>query len=528
MLIATIRATWKECMLTKMASVFNVEWADAKLKVGHVIIFVAAVCISLIAISIWGVFNSLEYHMHDKEIEMSNLSKTLSSSISATLTQADTVILAVKERLEVEGIGAENLKNVGEILKIQQKRLPQIHGFFIYDEQGRWLLNSNGIVPDGANNSDRDYFIYHRDHTDPNTFIGPSILSRSTNEWIITVSRRINHPDGSFAGVTIATVYLKYFLSLYDDIDMGSNGIINLASSTGRIVVRKPFRDADVGANISNGQAFALLTPRINSGTATIKSFVDSVERVISFRRIDGYPLVIITAFNKSEILADWRSESLASLLVSSILLVIFSLLGYRLIKLMSQQIQAQKELQLSQITYMEANKTLGILALEDGLTGLFNRRQFDFFINAEINRTRRKSDDTALIMLDVDFFKKYNDHYGHVQGDECLKAVSAIIKKNVTRTGDLAARYGGEEFAIVLPGTDYVGAFLIAEKIRIEVEQSSIKHSDSPIGVVTFSVGIGALSASKTGTPENLVDIADKALYIAKSSGRNRTVISD
>jgi len=515
-------------MLTKMASIFDVEWANAKLKVGHVVLFIAAVCISLIAISIWGVFNSLEYHLHDKETEMSNLSKTLSSSIAATLTQADTVILGVKERLEAEGTSPENLKNLGEILKIQQKHLPQIHGFFIYDEQGRWLLNSNGIIPAGANNSDRDYFIYHRDHTDPTTFIGPAILSRSTNEWIMTVSRRINHPDGSFAGVTIATVYLKYFLSLYDDIDIGNNGIINLASSTGRIVVRKPFRDADVGTDMSSGQAFSLLTPAVNSGTATIKSFIDGVERVISFRRIDGYPLVIIAAFDKSEILADWRSESLASLLISSILLVILSLLGYRLIKLMSQQIQAQKELQLSQKIYIEANKALGVLALEDGLTGLFNRRQFDLFIEAEIGRTKRKSDDTALIMIDVDFFKKYNDHYGHVQGDECLKTVSAIIKRHVTRTDDLAARYGGEEFAIVLPGTDYVGAFLIAEKIRIELEQSAINHSESPIGVVTISVGIGALSASKTGTSENLVDIADKALYIAKSSGRNRTVISN
>src|SRR5476649_2610979 len=353
-------------MLTKMASIFDVEWANAKLKVGHVVLFIAAVCISLIAISIWGVFNSLEYHLHDKETEMSNLSKALSSSIAATLTQADTMIL-------------------GETLKIQQKNLPQIHGFFIYDEQGRWLLNSNGTIPAGANNSDRDYFIYHRDHTDPTPFIGPSIRSRSTNEWIITVSRRINHPDGSFAGVTIATVYLKYFLNLYDDIDIGNNGIINLASSTGRIVVRKPFRDADVGTDMSSEQAFSLLTPAVNSGTATIKSFIDGVERVISFRRIDGYPLVIIAAFDKSEILADWRSESLASLLISSILLVILSLLGYRLIKLMSRQIQAQKELQFSQKAYIEANKALGVLALEDGLTGLFNRRQFDFFIEAEI-----------------------------------------------------------------------------------------------------------------------------------------------
>ncbi|MDI2595265.1 diguanylate cyclase [Pseudomonas sp. N3-W] len=515
-------------MLTKMASIFDVEWVDAKLKVGHVVLFVAAVCVSLIAISIWGVFNSLEYHLHDKETEMSNLSKTLSSSISATLTQADTVILGVKQRLEAEGPDPENIKNLGEMLKVQQKHLPQIHGFFIYDENGRWLLNSNGPIPAGANNSDRDYFIYHRDHTDAASFIGPAIHSRSTNDWIITVSRRINHPDGSFAGVTIATIYLKYFLGLYDDIDIGENGAITLASSSGRIVVRKPFNESDVGTDISSGQAFALLTPGVNSGTAIIKSFIDSVERVTSFHRIDGYPLVVIAAFEKDEVLADWRSESLASLVISSVLLMVLSFLGYRLITLMSQQIQVQKELQLAQKTYIEANKALGLLALEDGLTGLSNRRQFDFFLETETSRIKRRSDNVALIMIDVDLFKKYNDHYGHVQGDECLKSVSAIIRNNVTRTGDLAARYGGEEFAIILPDTDYVGAFLIAERIRTELEKSAIPHSESPMGVVTISVGISSLSGSKTETPENLIDVADKALYIAKSSGRNRTVISN
>ncbi|WP_350616074.1 sensor domain-containing diguanylate cyclase [Pseudomonas sp. HY7a-MNA-CIBAN-0227] len=515
-------------MLKKITTIFHVEWANAKLKVSHIVLFIAAVCLSLIVISIWGVFSSLERHLHNKTTEMSNLSKTLSSSIGATLTEADIVILGVKEQLEAEGTSAENLKSLGGILKIQQKHLPQIHGFFIYDEHGSWLFNSNGIIPAGANNSDRDYFIYHRDHTDPATFIGPSIRSRSTNEWITTVSRRINHPDGSFAGVTIATIYLKYFITLYDDIDMGSNGIINLASSTGKILARKPFRDADVGTDISNGQVFSLLVPSVNSGTATTKSVVDGVERVVSFRRVNGYPLVIITAFDKNEVLANWRSESLDSIFISSLLLVVLSLLGYRLIKLMSQQIQAQKELQLSQKTYIEANKALGLLALEDGLTGLSNRRQFDFFIEAEISRKNRKSDDTALIMIDVDFFKKYNDHYGHVQGDECLKIVSTIIKKNVTRAGDLAARYGGEEFAIVLPGTDYVGAFLVAEKIRTELERNAIQHTESPMGVVTISIGISALSGTMTETPKDLVDIADKALYIAKSSGRNRTVISD
>ncbi|WP_248798436.1 sensor domain-containing diguanylate cyclase [Pseudomonas sp. MWU13-2105] len=515
-------------MITKATSFLKGEWADAKLKVGHVVLFVAVVCISLIAISLWGVFNSLEYHLHDKEVEMSNLSKTLSSNIAATLTQADTVILGIQGQVEVEGTGAQTLERLGGILKNQQKSLPQVHGFFIYDEQGRWLFNSNGAIPYGVNNSDRDYFIYHREHVSSAPYIGPAIRSRSTNEWVITISRRLNHPDGSFAGVTLATIYLKYFLNLYEGIDMGGNGIINLTSSTGHIVVRKPFREIDIGTDISTGEVFALLTPGVSSGTATIRSFIDNAERVISFQRVNGYPLVVIAAFDRNEILADWRSESFASFLISSVLLLILSFLGYRLIRLMNQQLQLQKELQRSEANYIEANKALGQQALEDGLTGLPNRRKFDLFINTEINKVRRRPDDIALIMIDVDLFKKYNDQYGHVQGDECLKTVSAIISRNITREGDLAARYGGEKFAIVLLNTDYVGAFIIAERIRTELESCSIQHSESPAKVVTISVGIGALSGSRTDTPETLIDIADRALYIAKTSGRNRTVISN
>jgi len=105
---------------------------------------------------------------------------------------------------------------------------------------------------------------------------------------------------------------------------------------------------------------------------------------------------------------------------------------------------------------------------------------------------------------------------------------VAAIIKNHVNRSGDLAARYGGEEFAIILTNTDYIGAFLLAEKIRIDLEKNKIEHIKSPLGVVTISIGISALSEGELGIPKGLIDTADKALYIAKSNGKNRTVISN
>ncbi|MNR28771.1 Phytochrome-like protein cph2 [compost metagenome] len=130
--------------------------------------------------------------------------------------------------------------------------------------------------------------------------------------------------------------------------------------------------------------------------------------------------------------------------------------------------------------------------------------------------------------MIDVDHFKRFNDQYGHLAGDDCLRTIGAIIRENIKRPGDLAARYGGEEFAVVLPGTDYVGAFLVAEKIRRAVQQSGVEHSETTEGTVTVSLGVSACNPTSQESPDGLIDASDKALYVAKASGRNMSVIAN
>jgi diguanylate cyclase (GGDEF)-like protein len=218
----------------------------------------------------------------------------------------------------------------------------------------------------------------------------------------------------------------------------------------------------------------------------------------------------------------------LLSAAIVALLLGFLGVLGYRLIKLMKQQNRVQGELLDSQEKLLELNRNLELLALEDALTGLANRRQFDLFIHAEMGRSRRNMTGLALLMIDVDHFKAYNDFYGHLAGDECLRNISAIITKNIQRPGDLAARFGGEEFAVVLPGTDYVGAFLVAEKIRRAVQTAGLAHSKSPEAVVTVSVGVCGYDPASQARIEDLIGAADKALYVAKASGRNMSVIAN
>jgi diguanylate cyclase (GGDEF)-like protein len=487
-----------------------------------------AVCLSMAVIVIWEAWSSRQYHLHDKEVAMSNLAQTLASQAQASIKQADTLLFTLVDRLENEGIDEGRINRLQRLLSAQRSELSQIHGLFVYDETGQWIANSNGAEVGVANNSDREYFIFHRDHPDRGPHIGPSIKSRSSGEWIMTVSRRINHPDGSFAGVALATIYLSHFLQLYDSIDIGNNGVINLIADDARIVVRRPFHEADIGSSLAKSPLFTQLLPTSSSGTARLKSIIDGVERVTGYRRVEGYPLVVFAALNQDEVLASWRKESLLSAAIVSLLLGFLGVLGYRLIKLMQQQNRIQVELLGAQDKLLEVNRNLELLALEDALTGLANRRQFDLFIQAEAGRARRNMTGLALLMIDVDYFKAFNDRYGHLAGDDCLRKIGAIIVDNIKRPGDLASRFGGEEFAVVLPATDYVGAFLLAEKIRNVVLASGLQHSESPEGVVTVSVGVCGYDPASQFATDDLIGAADKALYVAKASGRNMSVIAN
>ena len=487
-----------------------------------------AVCLSMTVIVIWEAWSSRQYHLHDKEVAMSNLAQTLASQAQASIKQADTLLFALVDRVENDGVGAQQLPRLQRLLSAERSELKQLHGLFVFDEAGRWIANSNGADMPDANNSDREYFIFHRDHPDRGPHIGRSIKSRSSGEWIMTVSRRINHPDGRFAGVALATIYLSHFLELYDSINIGINGAINLINDEASIVVRRPFNEAEIGSTVANAPLFTQLLSEGDSGTATVSSFVDGVVRVVGFRRVSGYPLIIFAALDKEEVLADWRKETALRAGIVLSLLLFLGGLGYRLIHVMKQQHHVQRVLLDAQEKLIEVNSSLELLALEDALTGLSNRRQLDVFILAEMGRARRTQTDLAVLMIDVDYFKRFNDRYGHVAGDVCLRRISAIIKGNIKRPGDLAARYGGEEFAVVLPGTDYAGAFLVAENIRHVVLQANIAHCESPEGRVTVSIGVCAYDLALQDQPDDLVSAADKALYVAKASGRNMSVTAN
>ena len=172
----------------------------------------------------------------------------------------------------------------------------------------------------------------------------------------------------------------------------------------------------------------------------------------------------------------------------------------------------------------LAANEKLDLLAHRDGLTELLTRRAFDDALAREFARARRTAKPLSLLIIDVDWFKRFNDHYGHPAGDECLRVISRCIEATARRPGDAAARYGGEEFALILPETDARGAFIIAEKLKGKVRETALVHAASEKGTVTVSIGVGTFEAA--GAAMEIADLlrrADEALYGAKAAGRDR-----
>ena len=174
-----------------------------------------------------------------------------------------------------------------------------------------------------------------------------------------------------------------------------------------------------------------------------------------------------------------------------------------------------------------QANEKLAALSMTDSLTGIANRRRFDAALEAQLKRSARTGQPVALLMVDVDYFKSYNDFYGHQEGDACLRKVAHQLQTHARRAGDLAARYGGEEFVMLAADTDAGHAAALAGDLRAALEESALPHEKSPLGHVTISIGVVVLVPEEHHTPELFIRMADKAMYRAKEQGRNQVVVA-
>jgi diguanylate cyclase (GGDEF)-like protein len=456
------------------------------------------------------------------------MTRALAQHATDTLRAADSILLGLVERLEVDGMGEASLPRLKKMLQTGVAELSSLNGIFVYDEQGRWIVHSQPRMPANSNNADREYFIYHKLNLDQSAHVGVPIESRSTGRWVVPISRRINHPDGTFAGVVLATVDMAYFRAFHDSFDIGERGTILLTLDNGTILVRRPFNPAQIGRDVSTGPVITELRKN-GPGTKELTSRVDQVTRLYSYMHIRHYPLVVAVGLGRDDIFAHWRQEAWRTSAVILLLILVLSGLGLRMVRQISVRESAEAELRTAKQSLEQLNQSLELLLLEDSLTGLGNRRCFDTALQAECRHSARYGTPLALLMIDVDNFKRYNDLYGHPAGDECLRQVAATVKSARGRACDVAARYGGEEIAVLLPQTDAAGAFVAAERLRQAVEALAVAHAGSPAGHVTVSIGAAEFKPSDDpDAPARLVRSADRALYVAKAAGRNQVRLAD
>jgi diguanylate cyclase (GGDEF)-like protein len=221
------------------------------------------------------------------------------------------------------------------------------------------------------------------------------------------------------------------------------------------------------------------------------------------------------------------NSDAHAMILHAQEFIFILGVLGLGFALLVREQRLLARDLETRVIERTQAleasNAKLAALSRTDGLTGVANRRRFDEMLATEWARSQREGTSLALLMLDVDQFKAYNDRYGHQAGDDCLRSVAQTIAAQMRRGGDEAARYGGEEFAVLCANTDLAGARVLAETIGIAVRKMSLAHADTVSGIVTVSIGVAAAVPVAQMSTASLVQRADAALYQAKDRGRDR-----
>ncbi|MBR7782589.1 sensor domain-containing diguanylate cyclase [Undibacterium luofuense] len=486
-------------------------------------LFVIFVCISILGIDAWRSWSARAIQLREAEIATANMSKAIAQHADDTIKSAEITISGIVERVERDGVNKRSLERLHLVFQSRVEELPQIKGLFVFDKNGNWLVTSLSNPPLNLNNSDRGYFIYHRDNHNDSTYIGDPIQSRSSGSWVITVSRRINNPDGSFAGVVLATLDINYFNRFYDSFNIGENGAIVLVLNRGIMLTRRPVLADSIGKNMLTTTVFkeSSVNPK---GTFVVKSAQDGVVRLNGFQRLSKYPLFVSVALSKDEVLKEWLNDTYLHLVTVAMLISVLAAFGYYVVKQMKLRLSAEVEMLRSQAALQALNQTLERLSLQDGLTELANRRNFDITLEEEFSRAIRNSTSLALVMIDVDHFKQYNDLYGHAQGDVCLKKISAAIKSCQSRAGDLAARYGGEELAVILPTTDIDGAVAVAEKFRLAIKNLGLLHSGNEAGIVTVSAGVQAMIPIKDlNSPSELIRAADQALYAAKHSGRDQ-----
>ncbi|WP_218274282.1 MULTISPECIES: response regulator [unclassified Pseudomonas] len=305
-------------------------------------------CTVLVGSDIWRSFTARSVQLGEVTIATANLARAMAQHADDTFKEADLVLSGVVERVQRDGTTPSALERLHQLFISRCSELSQLDGLYLFDRNGELLTSSLPGPLRSYNNADREYFIFHQTHPDLGVHISPPLRSRSTGKWTIPVSRRINNPDGSFAGIAGATIDIDFFSQFYNRLEIGQEGAVALEFDSGVMAIRRPFEERLIGADMTNTRLFQEHKLQPEGGTFSIASAQDGVVRLNTYRSLHDYPLFVAAALSKDENLASWWSDTLwhaAGVGLLTCLLVIF---GLRLIRQVNLQSKTEKELAAS------------------------------------------------------------------------------------------------------------------------------------------------------------------------------------
>ena len=435
---------------------------------------------------------------------LENLASTIDADISRNVELYDLSLRAVASSMaapEINDVG----KPIQHLILFDHAAIAKHFGAIqVFDAEGRLIVDASTLDPVPENRGDEEFFLAHRDQPDAGLFISRPTLHRGS--YSIVLSRRITSRDGNFLGVVAGSIRFSYFHELFERLNIGPNDGVTVLRHDATVIMRRPFDLDLIGKNLRDipGVMRALSEP---SGWYSGSGALDGVHRLLVWR--DGtQPLVVLVGKPWQDILTVWRTEA--------------TRIGGTMLSLISFVLAVTLYLAREISRRANAEDKLEELATTDALTGLRNRRKFDAEIDAEWRRAVRQKVPLALLMIDADHFKSYNDTYGHQAGDQVLVGIAICISDSIRRVGDCAARYGGEEFAVLLPGLSAAQAVGVAETIRLKFQE----WSEGPT-LATVSIGVASMMPAASTDWPMLVKAADQALYAAKANGRNQTVVA-
>lgn len=434
-----------------------------------------------------------------------NLASTVDADIGRMVELCDLSLRAVVSGMKMPEIGKLSPSLRRRVLFDHATRATHFSSIQVFDAQGDLAVDASTSDPAPENRLSEEFFEVHRGDADTGLFISRPMLHRGA--YSVVLSRRIAAPDGKFAGVVAGAIRFSYFHELFDRLTLGADNNITVVRNDGMVIMRMPFDLDIVGKNFGNSPGVMRMLAQPGD-TYSGNDVIDEVDRLYVWRNSNP-SLMVIVGRSWSGIYSVWLEQATR---IGVIMLALIGLIT-AVTMFLAREIGRRDR----------AENTLENLATTDALTGLRNRRKFDAEIALEWQRAVRQGTPLAMLLIDADHFKSFNDTFGHQPGDHALIAIAKCIATSVHRAGDCAARYGGEEFAVLLPGNSASDAYKIAETIRGKVEQLRADGSS-----LTISIGVASLIPTVAMEWSSLVEAADKALYAAKNAGRNRSVIAD